>query len=354
MKKNLIYSVFILSICVLVSCFPDSKNRTLNTDSELKKVSNSVLDCDTLPTIKFSKIYIADSTDLLRIRSEYNYEVGTSPEHKAFVTLNRKEFRFVRLKDTILIPERISDKITDYSIFPPCYPAGKDIPKIIFVSNKYQAYACYESGKLVRFAAANTGKERTQTYPGRYSINWRKALHHSSLDSNWVMPYTINFHYEAGNAFHQFTMPGRPVSHSCVRQFPSDAKWLFSWVDRPKMDSVSNTRIKGTPVIILDAFDFSRKRYGPWMDLASNKSDVVKLPDSPMDYEEALIPISQIPHGARGRLKDIQKFEAAEQVLRDRGIIRPKVVLIETKNFNEIRRKRELEKLNKVDTTKQM
>ena len=356
MANSLKYFVVVLCLNLLNSCFPDSKppsQKAINADSTDTK-AQLVQDCDSLPTMNFQRYYVADSNDLAHIRSTYNFANGASIEHKTIVTLNRKEFRFFRIGDTIVVPERVSDNIIDYSIFPPCYPPGKDIPKIIFISNKYQAYACYENGKLVRFAAANTGKERTQTYPGRYSMNWKKRLHHSSLDSNWVMPFTINFHMEAGNAFHQFTMPGRPVSHSCVRQFRSDAEWLYNWADRARWDTSGNKTKVGTPVIILDAFDFSRKKYGPWLDLASNKSVTIELPNDPMNYEEALIPISQIPHGARGQLKNIDRYINAEQVLRDRGVIRPQVVLVETKNFNVLRRKREREKLKSTDSTNQL
>lgn len=35
-----------------------------------------------------------------------------------------------------------------------------------------------------------------------------------------ILPFTVNFHQYAGNAFHQFEMPGRPVSHSAVPNIP--------------------------------------------------------------------------------------------------------------------------------------
>jgi lipoprotein-anchoring transpeptidase ErfK/SrfK len=124
-----------------------------------------------------------------------------------------------------------------------------------------QSYACYEYGKLVRFAAANTGKERTPTFPGRYSMVWKQRLRISSLDETWEMPFTFNIHNEAGSAFHQFAMPGRPVSHSCIRQFLDDAEWLYNWGDKAIRDSTGWIPHSGTTVIIIDYFDFNRKRY---------------------------------------------------------------------------------------------
>lgn len=354
--------IFVLLVSIaLFSCSPDTRNtengpRATPKDS-IEKAEITMMDCDSLPTINFKRFHIKDSVALSKIRSEYNFGEVLSAPHRAIVTLNRKEFRFFRIGDTIVTPERISNKITDYSIFPPCYPDGRNIPKLVFISNKYQCYACYENGKLVRFAAANTGSEKSQTYPGRYSMNWKKRIHHSSLDSHWVMPYTINFHFEAGNAFHQFTMPGRPVSHSCVRQFASDAEWLYNWGDRARWDTAGVKTKVGTTVIILDAFDFSRKKFGPWLDLTSNKAVQIQLPKDPMNYELALIPICQIPPGASATLGDMTRYINAEDTLRARGVIRPNVVLTKTKNFNVLRRKREAEKKrnaeSKADSTAQ-
>lgn len=213
------------------------------------------------------------------------------------------------------------------------------------VSNVYQAYACYENGILVRFAAANTGKESTPTYPGRYSLVWRQRLRISSLDSTWELPFTFNFHQYAGNAFHQFEMPGRPVSHSCVRQFMDDAEWLYKWGKRAKLDT--NKRFitnSGTPVIMLGMFDYDRKRGGVWIDETSNKKFPIELKGNPLEIEEALIPISQIPKTSRGVLPNRKRYLEAESILRERGIIREKVNLIPSVDFNKQRREKKANK----------
>jgi hypothetical protein len=153
------------------------------------------------------------------------------------------------------------------------------------------------------------------------------------------MPFTWNFHEQAGNAFHQFVMPGRPVSHSCVRQFLDDADWLFHWGKGIKRDT--NKRkipLSGTPVVLIDIFDYARKRYGPWVDLNSNKDFTLALPEKPMEVEEALIPWVQIPEVSRGSLRNPERYRYAEDTLRARGIIRPHVVLIQTVDFNKKRR----------------
>lgn len=302
---------------------------------------------ETFPSIKYHKLYMARAKDLAQLRSKYNFSNDSSYEHIVLTTLNRKEFRFIKVGDSVLVPDDIYSDIRFYSVFPEYYHDAEKIKKIILVSNKYQCYACYEYGKLVRFAAANTGKEKTPTYPGRYSLVWRAKVRKSSLDETWIMPYTWNFHLQAGNAFHQFTMPGRPVSHSCVRQFMRDAKWLFSWGEGCKKDTNGWKQMTGTPVIILDIYDFARKKYGAWIDLTSNKDFKIKPPKDPMNYEEALIPISQIPKDSRGSLRNRERFEHAEDTLRARGVIRKGVTLSESRNFNLERKRRNAERLRK-------
>jgi hypothetical protein len=105
-------------------------------------------------------------------------------------------------------------------------------------------------------------------------------------------------------------------------------------------------------VIILDAFDYSRRRGGPWWDIMSNNDVVVALPNDPLNVEEALIPISQIPKDVRGALPKASRYRDAEAVLRERGVIREQAVLKESVNWNKVRaerrRKKELEAARKA------
>ena len=279
--------------------------------------------------ITYAKVTIQNAKHLDSIRRAYRKtDTIHNIAYRAFVTVNRKDLHYFRVGDTAIIPSLLSQSLTDYSVFPTEYAAAKAIPKIIMVSNAWQSYACYEYGILVRFAACNTGEERKATFPGKYALNWRSILRRSSLNSSWILPYTWNFHLHAGSAFHQFDMPGRPVSHSCIRQFRDDARWLFYWGEGAKRDSVKRRYIpfSGTPVIIMDMFDFTRKKGGPWWDIKDNQFRI-PLPEDPLNTEEAWIPISQIPHSARGGLDNRKRYEDAEDTLRMRGTIRDGVKL---------------------------
>ncbi len=275
------------------------------------------------PTITYTKLHVADGAMLDSIREAFDYGDQESPRYKTFVTLNRRVFGSIRAGDSIVVPDTVVDDMRAYSVFPHVWFGAEEIPKLIVISNAQQAYACYEKGRLVRFAGCNTGTESKPTFPGRYAINWKERLRTSSINENWKLPFNLNFHLYAGNAFHQYYMPGRPASHSCVRQFMDDAEWLFNWAEVG--DRNENGRViplTGTPVIIIDMFDYAREKYGPWLDLASNRDEKLEVPERPMEVEEALIPISQIPPSVRGGLPNRKRYETAEDTLRARGVIR--------------------------------
>lgn len=267
------------------------------------------------------------------------FKVGVSADTaKILALLNRKQLGYIRVGDSVVLPNVINKDLRAYSIFPQFYAGAASIPKIIMISNKYQAYACYEYGDLKRYVACNTGTKGKPTFPGRYAVNWKQAMRISSLNEEWKLPWTVNFHLYAGSAFHQFDMPGRPVSHSCVRQFMDDAKWLFSWVKVAKIDSSHRfVPFTGTPVIILDMFDYNRKRGGPWLDVHSNKESLVSLPEKPMEVEEALIPMSQVPKDARGALPNRKRYLYAQDTLIARGVIDSTFRLRESIDYNKLR-----------------
>ncbi len=295
---------------------------------------------DSLPIVHFSKIVLTTSKELAEFRRKFAKTEPNMINYRAITTINRKDINFYHVGDTVMMPDTIVKDLRAYSCFPRLYPGANNVSKLILISNPLQSYACYDSGRLVRFAATNTGTERKPTFPGRYALNWRQRLRHSSLDSSWVLPFTWNFHLNAGSAFHQFDMPGRPVSHSCARQFMADAEWLYKWGKGASKDSAGNMiPMTGTPVIILGMFDYTRKSGGPWREILSNQQ-VIDIPVDPMAVEEALIPISQIPVDARGSLRPYKRYLSAEDTLRARGVIRDGIRLSESINYNKLRRQK--------------
>lgn len=275
------------------------------------------------PRIHYKTVTFGRQSELNEFISKHKKNKLDDTKYRVITTLNRKELRFFRVNQKIIVPDTFVSDLRAYSVFPIFYKGAKDIPKIVVVSNVYQAYACYEYGKLVRFAAANTGKRSTPTYPGRYSFYWREKLRRSSFNEEWKMPYTWNFHLWTGAAFHQFQMPGFPVSHMCVRQFKDDAEWLFYWGEGAKRNkNGSYVPLSGTPVIVIDYYDFENNTK-KWLELSSNETKIDYLPQNPLQVEEALIPIVHIPPELRNILpkNERKRYLYAEDTLRSRGVI---------------------------------
>lgn len=273
------------------------------------------------PTINYRQIQFKSAKDLNKFLQEFSPRKNKT-KYRVITTLNRKELRFFRPKQTILVPDSFISDLRAYSVFPYYYESAKNIPKLIVVSNLYQAYACYEFGKIVRFAAVNTGKKSTPTYPGRYALQWKERLRRSSFNENWVMPFTWNFHRLTGMAFHHFEMPGYPASHMCIRQFLEDAEWLFNWGEGPKKDSTGKLiPMSGTPVIIVDFYNFGEGKK-KWLELTSNRP-VIELPPNPLEVEPALIPIVHVPPELRVIIprSERRRYETALDTLISRGIL---------------------------------
>jgi hypothetical protein len=91
------------------------------------------------------------------------FMVGTSfDSSKVLALLNRKELRFMRVGDTLMLPDEVKLDARAYSMFPQYYKGAEDVPRLVIVSNVYQCYACYEYGELVRFAACNPERKASQ------------------------------------------------------------------------------------------------------------------------------------------------------------------------------------------------
>ena len=143
-------------------------------------------------------------------------------------------------------------------------------------------------------------------------------------------------------------MPGYPISHSCVRQTMTDAKWLFYWGKGVKIENGEQVWLSGTPVIIFGVPDYSARKSGPWKHLKNNKERPFILDYDPMEVEEAFIPISQIPESVRNWIPNRKRYKAAEDTLRARGVIASHIKITASVDFNKLRREKRYAKLKKM------
>jgi hypothetical protein len=154
-----------------------------------------------------------------------------------------------------------------YSPFDLRYAAARQLAKLLVVDQPSQAFAAYESGRLVRWGPVSTGKRASPTPGGLFHLNWRSPGRHSTVNPTWFMKWYFNFDNAAGHALHQYTLPGRPASHACIRLLERDAIWIHNWGE------------SGTPLLVLGQYDFSSPP--PWRSL-EHLAHGVDLPPDPV------------------------------------------------------------------------
>ena len=177
--------------------------------------------------------------------------------------LNRADaVHLARLK-RVIVPNRWDLDPLAYSPMPLMVPELSGQSKALVVDLFGQVFGAYEFGNLVRWGPVSSGDSRHQTPAGLYHLNWNARIRISSENDSWVMPWYFNFSSKLGLGLHQYTLPGRPASHGCVRMLSTDAKWLFRWGEGWIMTSGRQILQHGTPVLIVGSYDFGGSR--PWL-----------------------------------------------------------------------------------------
>jgi hypothetical protein len=178
----------------------------------------------------------------------------TSKQRELLEKLNRTDAAHLGRSKRLIVPSRWDLEELAYSPLPRFAERLSNRPQTLIVDLPGQVFGAYEFGALVRWGPVSSGGLGNSTPPGRYHLNWNARVRISSVNSSWIMPWYFNFDTAIGYGFHEYSLPGRPASHGCIRLLASDAKWLFHWGR------------SGTPVIVRGHYDFKNPR--PWMDPA--------------------------------------------------------------------------------------
>ena len=182
-------------------------------------------------------------------------------------TVNRADFDNLQKIDSIVVPDDSTADIAYFLPFPLTIPAIKEVDKIIFFSYDTQSFAAYKNGEVIYAGATSMGRKNDQTPTGLFYTNWKAEKTTSTFNDEWDLRWNFNIENKLGVGWPQYTMPGYPASHSCLRLQEADAKYLYTWADQwlLKKDTVE---IKGTPVVVFGAYDFNQPK--PWMRLVQN------------------------------------------------------------------------------------
>ena len=237
--------------------------------------------------VRYLSFRIAGKQSIAELKSRFGDE--------GFLTvlkINRIDPANLRKGTDLAVPAEARD-LLEFSPFPRHIEAVKEIPKLILVSRRVQAFGAYEEGELVWWGPTSTGKKSTQTPAGLFHTNWKAKSTRSTVNNNWVLPWVFNLDNFDGIAFHQYELPGHPASHGCVRLLERDAKWVYGWSEQWILSTPEKTLLaNGTPVIIFDNYAYGQQP--PWKRLSDDASaasvtsgEVEKLLDKHLTVIEA-------------------------------------------------------------------
>ena len=198
-----------------------------------------------------------------RRSGEASLIAGFSPSQLALLEkINRTDAAHLAEGTRLVVPDEwlLDERV--YGPFPLDYVAARHEPQLLLVHLASQAFAAYESGTLIRWGPVSSGAKDSPTPAGTFVLEWRSTGHASSINPAWYMRWYFNFSQTRGLAFHEYTLPGRPASHGCIRLLARDARWLFEW----GLPAGHAEGSRGTPVLILGRYDFSSGP--PWLDEA--------------------------------------------------------------------------------------
>lgn len=182
--------------------------------------------------------------------------------------LNRVDAKHVRDRDTLVLPAAFGDSLA-LSPFPRELTAVRDSAKVLLVSRRVQAFAAYDSGRLAFWGPVSTGRRSKPTPAGLYHTNWRDEKRVSTVDDSWLLRWCVNIENREGVSLHEFELPGRPASHSCVRLLASDARRVYDWVDTWELSADGRVVARpGTPVVVFGEWAWGER--APWKRLVDD------------------------------------------------------------------------------------
>lgn len=264
-KRFFVLTLFGLSF--VFACKDNNKKRQeTSLESKIERKYDKAQD------YTFSNWVLKDSDSVRKIFRK----TFTVKQLQTIVALNRVDKSTFHTVDTLVIPDKFDDDFLAYSPFPYTLSEAKDIGKLAIFSYSIQAYGLYENGELIKWGPSSMGSEKNKTPEGLYFTNWKGEETVSTFDDEWVLRWNFNLDNEEGIAWHQYSLPGHPASHSCLRLLEEDAKWMFDWADEWILEDEQTVKAKGTPVIVYGAYDFNGRK--PWFNLATNNhaNDITK------------------------------------------------------------------------------
>ncbi|MBZ9631302.1 L,D-transpeptidase family protein [Salegentibacter sp. LM13S] len=261
------YTKLILVFSGIIFLIFSACNKNEQEKKKQKEVPPTQLDTISLDPPVFKTTYRLDSISskehLDSLINNFSEE-----EAKLVYTLNRIDAHRIQPGTKLIIPDSLVSDLKLYAPFPKLLEPLDSIDKTVIISKHIQAFALYENGNLLYWGPVSTGKQSTGTPSGLYYGNYKAKRKISTIDQSWIMPYYFNFMNFEGIGTHEYTLPGYPASHGCVRMYREDAKFIYDWASMWALESdviVQN----GTPFMVIGEYDY--KDIQPWLKLEENQ-----------------------------------------------------------------------------------
>jgi hypothetical protein len=207
---------------------------------------------------------LVDHKDSIKkMRSRYN-----AAEWYLIALVNRADTDHVAGLKSLIVPGDLTAERAQYFPFPFKVDGLKDVRKIAMFSYPAQAFAAYEYGRLIYTGPTNMGRKKDPTPTGLFFTNWKAEETKSTFNDEWELKWNFNIENKEGVGWHQYTMPGYPASHSCLRLTEGDAKYMYDWADQWVLKGTDNILAQGTPVVVFGSYPFGSPK--PWLALAQD------------------------------------------------------------------------------------
>ena len=256
----------LLFIGIFIIIFSACNNDNTQEKQKKKEIPTTQLDTIAMEPPVFKTTYRLDSISSREHLDSLNNSFSEE-DRKLVYALNRIDAHRIKPGTQLIIPDSLVNDLNLYSPFPKSLDPLDSIGKTVVISQRIQAFALYENGNLLQWGPVSTGKQSTGTPSGLYYGNYKAKRKISTIDESWVMPYYFNFMNFEGIGTHEYTLPGYPASHGCVRMYREDAKFIYEWANMWELENdviVQN----GTPFMVIGEYDF--KEIQPWLKLAED------------------------------------------------------------------------------------
>jgi len=248
MKSNILL-LTIISIVTLISC-KQNRNSVHQTKAIVRKQPKVVS-----YTMENTKMWLKQNA-------------ADSSKIEIITAINRTDRANLSKLDSLVIPSDFDGDVVYYLPFPLKVDYLKDVAKVLIFSYPTQTFGAYENGVLTYSGPTNMGRKKDKTPLGLFYTNWKAEKTTSTFDDEWELKWNFNIENKLGVGFHEYSLPGLPVSHSCLRLLQKDAKFLYEWADQWILDDKEELKVKGTPVIVFGNYAYDEPK--PWLQLVQN------------------------------------------------------------------------------------